>query len=64
MILMTFACNYDFANRKEENAVTQISIPAESEDDAVRKLTDILGGEARYEELKSKFFIQEIREYE
>lgn len=64
MILMTFACNYDFTNRKEETVVTQISIPAENEDDAVRKLIGILGGEARYEELKSKFFIQEIREYE
>ena len=64
MILMTFACNYDFANDKEETTVTQISIPALSEEEAVSKLIGILGGKYRYEKLKGRFFIQEIREYE
>ncbi len=64
MIKMTFAINYDFANEKEEVAVTEISVPAENEDDAVKKLIGILGGKERYEKFKDIIFLQEVCEYD
>ncbi len=64
MIKMTFAINYDFANEKEEVAVTEISVPAENEDDAVNKLIGIFGGKERYEKFKDIIFLQEVCEYD
>ncbi len=64
MIKMTFAINYDFANEKEEVAVTEISVPAENENAAVKKLIGILGGKERYEKFKDIIFLQEVCEYD
>ncbi len=63
MIKMTFAVNYNFVNEKEEVALTEISVPAENEDEAVERLVAILGGKDRYERYKGIIFIQEVCEY-
>ena len=64
MLKVTYACNYNFATDTEETAVTEITVPAENDEDAIRRLIAILGGNARYEKMKDRIFLQDRREYE
>lgn len=64
MMKVTYACNYNFATDTEETAVTEITVPAENDDEAVERLAAILGGKSRYEKLKSRIFLQDRREYD
>ena len=64
MMKVTYACNYNFATDTEETAVTEITVPAENEDEALKRLVAILGGKSRSEKLKSKIFLQDRREYD
>lgn len=64
MIKVTYACNYNYATNTEEIAVTEITVPAENDEDAIRRLIAILGGHARYEKLKDRIFLQDRREYD
>lgn len=63
MLKITYACNYNFATDTEETAVTEITVPAENEEDGIRRLIAILGN-AQYEKLKDRIFFQDRREYE
>jgi len=64
MMKVTYACNYNFATDTEETAVTEITVPAENDDEALKRLVAILGGKFRYEKLKCRVFLQERREYD
>ena len=64
MMKVTYACNYNFATDTEETAVTEITVPAENDDEAYDRLVAILGGKSRYEKLKCRVFLQERREYD
>lgn len=64
MIKATYACNYNFVTDTEETAVTEITVPAENEDEAYDRLVAILGGKSRYEKLKCRVYLQERREYD
>jgi len=64
MMKVTYACNYNFATDTEETAVTEITVPAENDDEALERLAAILGGKSRYEKLKSRIFLQDRRKYD
>lgn len=63
MMKVTYACNYNFATDTEETAVTEITVPAENVDGAIKRLIAILGN-AWYEKLKDRIFFQDCREYD
>lgn len=56
--LFVFGMNYNPLKKKEEMEVTQISIPAETEEEAKMRLKEMVGSV-----LAKKFVLNDIRDY-
>lgn len=56
--LYVFGMNYNPLKKEDEIEVTQISIPAESEEEAVSRLKAMVGGV-----ITKKFCLNDVRDY-
>ena len=56
--LYVFGMNYNPLTKTEEVEVTQISIPAETEDEAKNRLKKMVGSV-----MARKFFLNDVRDY-
>ena len=56
--LFVFAMNYNPLKKEEETEVTQISIPADTQDEAVARLKTMVGAV-----MAKKFFLNDIQDY-
>ena len=56
--LFVFAMNYNPLKKEDEMEVTQISIPADAQDEAVARLKAMVGAV-----MAKKFFLNDIQDY-